>query len=316
MKCRFKNLFVIVLGGTALFFSSCAQQESVEQKVASAHARNDGPALWKVTDNNSVLYLFGSVHLLPDDADWQRRDLQAAFDEVGTVFFEIPDTDKANLEASVLQRQYGVYESGDRLSNHLDSATQNHLSAAAYNVNLTPDKLEIFKPWIVADMLSIAAAEDAGLFAKNSVDAHMRTQAIQAGKAIKTLDDMRSYIEAVALQPDWVQIQALADTVRKFSTLGEDFKAVNRAWIVGNTELLTRDMLDVAREKSPEMYAALFTSRTAKWSKTLDTYLQGDDTALVVVGIGHLLGEDGLPARLTELGYDVQRVRRFDLPNQ
>ncbi len=312
----FKNLPLITLSVGALFFSSCAPQESVEQKVASAHARNDGPALWKVTDHNSVLYLFGSVHLLPDGSDWQRRDLQAAFDEVGTVFFEIPDTNKANLEASVLQRQYGVYESGDRLSNHLDSAMQNHLSAAAYNVNLTPDKLEIFKPWIVADMLAIAAAEDAGLYAKNSVDAHLRAQAIQAGKAIKTLDDMHSYIEAVALQPDWVQIQSLEDTVRKFSTLADDFKSVNRAWIVGNTELLTRDMLDVAREKSPEMYAALFTNRTAKWSKTLDAYLQGDDTALVVVGIGHLLGEDGLPVRLTELGYDVQRVRRFDLPNQ
>ena len=41
----------------------------------------------------------------------------------------------------------------------------------------------------------------------------------------------------------------------------------------------------------------------------------GDDNALVAVGVGHMLGDDGLPARLREMGYDVQRWRRFDLPN-
>ena len=43
--------------------------------------------------------------------------------------------------------------------------------------------------------------------------------------------------------------------------------------------------------------------------------MKGDENGLVVVGIGHMLGDDGLPARLREFGYDVNRVRRYDLPN-
>lgn len=301
--------------GMGLSLGACDKASSVETKVREARSRNDGPAIWKVSDRNSTLYLFGSVHLLPDGFDWQRRDMRAAFDEVGTVFFEIPDNDKSNLEASILQRRFGVYESGDRLSNHLDVLAQKHLTAAAYNVKLTPAKLEIFKPWLAADILLMAAAQDSGLLAANSADTALRTKAKQAGKSIEFLDEISTYIEAVALQPDWIQIEALEDTIKNFDTLPADFKKINAAWVVGNTESLERDMLAPAKIRSPEMFKILFTDRNDKWTKRLDIFMQGDDSAMVVVGIGHMLGEAGLPARLRELGYDVERLRRFDLPN-
>ena len=299
----------------ALTLGACGQGDSVSVKVADARARNDGPALWKVTDHDSTLYLFGTVHLLPDEADWQRRDMQAAFDEVGTIYFEVPDGDKANFEASVLQTRYGRYESGERLSDHLDGLAQKRLMAAAYNVDIQPTALEFFKPWIVADMLSLAAAEAEGLLPENSADAVLRLKARKAKKVIKSLDDMKTYIEAVALLPDGVQIRSLEDTIKNFDAIGSDIKTVNAAWIVGNTDVLISDMMEPAKVKSPEMFATLFTKRNAKWVNTLDAFMQGDDNAMVVVGIGHLLGEDGLPERLKEQGYTVERVRRFDLPN-
>lgn len=306
---------LVLATGASLVLAACGFDTGVKEKIIEARKRNDGPALWKVTDHNSVVYLFGSVHLLPDGADWQRRDLQAAFDEIGTVFFEIPDTDKANLQASILQRKYGVYASGERLSAHLDGITQKHLTAAAYNAKLSPAKLEIFKPWLVADILTIGAAQEAGLLTKNSADTALRIKAKKAGKVIKSLDDMRTYIEAVALLPDWVQLAELSDTVKNLDSLAADIKTVNAAWKIGDTDTLTRELLEPAKLGSPEVYAALFTTRNAKWSETLDAFLRGDETAMVVVGIGHMLGDGGLPNRLKELGYDVERVRRYDLPN-
>ena len=267
------NIILLFIGMVAV--TSCGPSGSVEEKVSKARSRNDGPAIWKVSDHNSTLYLFGTVHLLPDNTDWQKRDLQAAFDEVGTVFFEIPDDDKSALEASILQRRYGLYASGERLSDHLDSSTKTHLLAAAYNVNIPPEKLEIFKPWLVADMLLIAAAQEAGLLAENSADTVLRAKARQAHKSIRVLDDMRTYIEAVALQPDWVQMNSLVATIKDFDSLPADLKTVNAAWIIGNTDALISGMMEPAKQRSPEMYAALFTYRNAKWSKALDAFMQG-----------------------------------------
>ncbi len=39
------------------------------------------------------------------------------------------------------------------------------------------------------------------------------------------------------------------------------------------------------------------------------------NNAMVVVGIGHMLGVEGLPMLLEDRGYKVERVRRLDLPN-
>ncbi len=299
----------------ALLLSACQGDDSVADKIDDARSRNDGPALWKVTDHNSTLYLFGTVHLLPEGLNWQRRDMRAAFDEVGTVFFEIPDDGKAALDASIYQRQYGVYESGKRLSDHLDAINYKRLTAAAYNVNVPPQQLELFKPWLVADLLSIAAAEQAGLKAAHSADSHLRAKAKAARKSIKYLDDMRSYIEAVALQPDWVQLQSLEQTITNFGDVATDIRKVNAAWLVGNIELLERDLIMPVKANFPQMYDALFADRNKKWSRTLDGFLQGDSNAMAVIGIGHMIGEDSLIVQLKELGYETRRVRRYDLPN-
>lgn len=300
---------------SAIFMGACAQGDSVDEKVEQARKRHDGPAIWKVSDLDSTLYLFGTVHLLPDDADWQRNDLRAAFGEVGTVYFEIPDTDEANLQATLLQQQYGLYDSGERLTDYLDNSNLNRLTAAIHNVGLSRETIISFKPWLVADILSLAAAEAEGLKPGNSADAVLRAKAVRDGKVIKYLDDMRTYIEAVALLPDYIQIRSLESTITDFDTVGADIKTVNRAWIVGNTGVLERDVIAATRKKSPEMYEALFTKRNAKWAKVLDEFLQGDTDGMAVVGIGHLLGDDGLPIHFRELGYDVERFRRFDLPN-
>jgi len=303
--------FLFALGA----LSACGQGPSVETRVAEARKRNDGPALWKVTDLDSTLYLYGTVHLLPDDTDWQRRDMQAAFDEVGTVYFEIPDTNKAALEASTMQRLHGRYTDGRQLSSYMDNLNQKRLFAAASNADIPPAALENFKPWLVTDMLMIAAAEKAGLKSENSADTALRAKAKAAQKTTKSLDTMSTYIEAVALQPDWVQMQGLEDTITNFDTLPSDIEKVNEAWLVGNTDILESNLIYPAQKRSPELYKALITDRNEKWAKTLDEFMKGDGRGMAVVGIGHLIGNDGLPSQMRELGYDVERVRRFDLPN-
>jgi len=311
-KFPLQILFTVL---TAFLLFACNQGGRVDDKVAASHARYDGPAMWKITDHDSTLYLFGTVHLMQPDINWQRRDMQAAFDNVGTVFFETPDDEKSALQVSILQRQYGVYAEGERLSDHLDGINLNRLTAAAYNAEIPLARLESFKPWLAADILTVAGADIAGLRYANSADAQMRTKAEQANKSIRALDTVETYFEAVAKQPSWVQMQAFEGTIKNFNTLVNDTKTVNAAWLIGNTERLETELLIPAAASSPELYAALFTQRNKKWAKTLDEFMKGDTNAMVVVGIGHLLGEGGLPTRFEDLGYRTERVRRLDLPN-
>lgn len=312
----FKAVFTsLAMSLLAVSLTACNQGGNVKDKVAASHARYDGPAMWKVTDADSTLYLFGTVHLMQPDINWQRRDMQAAFDDVGTVFFETPDDDKSALQTSILQRQYGLYPAGEKLSDHLDGINYNRLTAAAYNAEVPLARLERFKPWLAGDILVVAGADKAGLRYENSADAQMRIKAKQSDKNIRALDDIDTYFNAVAKQSDLVQIQAFEQTIRNFNTLVADTKMANAAWLIGNTQMLERDLMAPAELRSPELYAALFTKRNDKWTNTLDDFMGGDSNAMVVVGIGHMLGVEGLPMLLEDRGYKVERVRRLDLPN-
>ena len=57
---------------------------SVEQGVAPK------PALWRFSDEDSTLWIFGSVHLLDPDLKWRRPELEKALAEVEYVYFEAP----------------------------------------------------------------------------------------------------------------------------------------------------------------------------------------------------------------------------------
>ncbi len=289
---------------------------SVAEKVAKSHARYDAPAMWKVTDKDSTIYLFGTVHLLPEGMKWQKRDMLDAFSQVGTVFFEVPDNDKSRLKETMLTRKYGLYNAGESLRTRLDGADINRLTAAAYNVDIPINNLDNFKPWLVADLLVVAAAEKAGLSSENSADNWFRKKAKTDGKAIKFLDSVETYFEAVAKQPEKVQLKALKYAMTDFESLAQDMKKINSAWKVGRIDSLYTNLLQPAQERAPEIYKALFTDRNAKWAKTLHEFMQGSENAMVVVGIGHLIGEDGLPTRLEDMGYKVERVERKDLPNE
>ena len=61
----------------------------INSQVDLARERNDGPAIWVLKDSDTVLYLYGTVHLLPPDLNWQKNDMKKAFSSSGTIFFEV-----------------------------------------------------------------------------------------------------------------------------------------------------------------------------------------------------------------------------------
>ena len=98
-----KRFFSFLILVTFPLLSSCNQGGTVDGKIAAAHARNDGPAIWVVKDFDSTLYLYGTVHLLPEDLDWQRDDMREAFGESGTIFFEVDTGDQKNWQVRLTE---------------------------------------------------------------------------------------------------------------------------------------------------------------------------------------------------------------------
>ena len=293
-----------------LALNACDVGDSVDERVDAAHARNDGPAVWAVSDHDSTLYLFGTVHLLPMGSSWLRDDLKEIFDKSGTVFFETDSGRAAQIEATVLTHSLGFYSNGMRLSDRFDSYQLRLLEAAALSSDTPLAALENMKPWLASEIITLAAAEQAGLSGEVSADEALKSRAGRYQKNVQYLDTIESQIRASADQPDFVQETIIMDTLEGYNSLGPDLQRTARAWAVGNTHALERNIIE-AKSRSPELYQSLFTDRNLKWSKILTRHLEDSGTSFAAVGVGHMLGEDSLIKYLKEAGYDVKRYLAF-----
>lgn len=310
-----KNLVLTFISTTLVLLGACGQGGTVDGKIAAAHARNDGPAIWVIKDHDSTLYLYGTVHLLPDDLDWQRDDMREAFSEAGTVFFEVDTGPAAQVEATVLTQSLGFLDSGAQLSDKLDGYQLKLLEAAANNGNVPISSLKMMKPWLASEFLTIAAAGNAGLSPELAADEALKNRAKRTRKNLVYLDTIEGQIKASAEQPEFVQMLLLTETLERFNSLGEDLKLITDAWSVGETQTLTAKTVISLAAQSPELYSTLIKAPNRRWTSQLTRFMEGNGTGFAAVGIAHLLGDDSLQVMFEDQGYAVSRYYAFQGEN-
>ena len=283
----------------------------VSERIDEARARNDGPAIWVATDFDSTLYLFGTVHLLPDDLVWQREDMRQAFAESGTIFFEVDTGPESQVEGTVLTTSLGLRSDGLRLSDRLDNYQLNLMEAAANNGDLTIAALDGMQPWLAAEYLTFAAAQNAGLSAALSADEALKSRAAREGKNVIYLESLETQIRASAELPEYIQIRILTETLERFNALGLDATNIAEQWAVGGTDYLTDQLIRPMKSREPEVFNNLLRDRNRAWANKIARFMEDSGTGFVAVGTAHLLGEQSLLSELREQGYTVQRYYAF-----
>ena len=309
-RAMFKPLILTLAAGLTVL-SACGQGGTVEGKVADARARNAGPAIWTVSDHDSTLYLFGTVHLLSPEINWQRSDMEEIFRDAGTVFFEIDTGPEAQIQATVMTQSLGFRTDGLRLSDQLDSYQLKLLDAASHNGDIALATLDTMKPWLASEFLTIAAAAQNGLTPELSADDALKSRARAQGKNILYLDTMQGQIRRAAEQPVDTQIKLLTDSMEGFNTLGADLEKIARAWSSGQTSYLERELIEETEARAPELYARFFKDVNPLWAAPLTRFMEDNGTGFAAIGIGHLLGAHSVQEIMREQGYEVRRYYAF-----
>ncbi|MEP3892671.1 MAG: TraB/GumN family protein [Litorimonas sp.] len=291
--------------------SSRTANDSVSSRVQDARMRNDGPAIWVAKDFDSTLYIFGTVHLLPDDLVWQREDMRQAFDDSGTIFFEVDTGPAGQVDATVLTTRLGLRNDGRRLSDQLDNYQLNLMEAAANNGKLTIAALDGMRPWLAAEYLTFAAAQNAGLSADLSADEALKSRAARNGKNVLFLESLETQLRASADLPEEIQIDILTETMENFNTLGQSATEIADQWSVGGTDFLTENLVLPMKSRAPEVFNSLLRDRNRDWAPQLSRFMEDSGTGFVAVGTAHLLGEESLLSELQKQGYLVQRYYAF-----
>lgn len=262
------------------------------------------PPVWVVKDADSEMLLFGSVHVLPPGLEWRPTKLDAGLEKADDVWFELPVGPATDQEVGRLAATSGMLPPDQSLFRLLPPADAQRLMRLAAKYGLDKTVLDRLEPWLAEVALASATFTAAGADASHGVEAVVNAAA-PAKIQRRNLETPAEQIGLFDQTPMADQIASLKTSMTELEQDPDGYGKLVRAWMEGDTAVLDREALAPMREASPSLFRRLVSDRNARWTVELDQRLKGKGRTVVVVGIGHLIGEGGVPARLRALGYSV-----------
>ena len=272
---------------------------------APAVARAE-PALWVVRDADSTVYLFGTVHLLRPDLQWNTERVRRAMADSGELWLEIAEVD--DPEAMVpLVRQYGIDPSRP-LSTRLDERQRARLAEVAGRLKLDPAQLEPLKPWMAGVTLALLSLQGAGFDPEAGVDRVLKGRAVAEGDAVRAFETAEQQLQFFDGLSEAQQVAFLMSVVDDAGEGASALDTLAAAWSRGDDAPLEREFVTEMKARYPELYNVLLTRRNRAWAARIEQVMAGAGVHFVAVGAGHLVGPDSLQAELARRGLRAERA--------
>jgi uncharacterized protein YbaP (TraB family) len=272
--------------------------------LGASGAAQAKPPVWVVHSAKATLVLFGSLHLLPDGVDWRPDALNDALTTADELWFEEPITPEAAAISADLQLKRGALPKSQRLSGMLSEDELMRLMVAAVAVHCVPEAIDRLQPWNAELTLSVAEDASSGADASSGVEHQLEAQAPTTAQR-RSFETPLEQIEFLAGAPVKDQLASLNLTVTEIVDDPDTYRRVVDEWMAGDLAGLEHDANAPLKRVSPRLYDRLIVKRNRRWADKLARRLRAPGQIVVVVGIGHLIGGEGLPAMLRARGFQV-----------
>ena len=263
------------------------------------------PPIWIVRSPKATLVLFGSVHLLPAGLDWRPAALDDAVAKASELWFELPIDPATETQAAQIAIARGALPKDRRLSALLTPAQLARLDEAAAALNCPPAALDRMQPWMADLTLSVADDVRGGANASDGVEEQVQARAPPSVPR-HAFETAAQQIEFLAGAPIPDQVASLNATVGEIDDDPGAYQRIVSEWMAGDLAGLQRDAVDPEARASPGLYERLIGQRNRRWARILGARLRSPGQVVVVVGVGHMVGPQGLPALLRAQGFQVE----------
>ena len=300
MKKLFKCLFAPVAGLLALVPAAAVQART----PAEAH-----PALWEVSDPDTKIYLFGTIHLLPDNYQWRTAKFDEALQGSQQLVVEtiVDQKNPAKLMSAMASLAFNT-PNLPPLADRVPAARRAALGAAIAKSGFPPQALDRMETWAAAFILLGNQFRDLGLKGDEGVEAVLRNTFTSEGKPIGELETNVQQLGFFDGLPEAAQRQLLDGAIDASDQMKKDFQGMLASWSRGDVEGIARTFnRDLAA--SPDLQQALLKRRNANWSKWIEQRMTQPGSVFIAVGAGHLAGRDSVIELLKHDGYSVRRVQ-------
>lgn len=297
-----------------LVAASPAQAQEADTTAAEPSARattevieSGAHPLWRVTSGTDTLHIMGSVHLLRPEVYPLDPVMQSAIDSADKVAFEVDFDSLQNVGPKFMQR--GLYEGDKTIEDELADTTYAFFASTLDSLGIPPSNVKKMKPWFLGITLSGIVLQRSGYDTQAGIEQHVYRAIGERDEEVEVvgLETIDEQLNLFASMDDDDPNKYIYYTLKNLSESVTQIDRITEAWQAGEVQKIA-DLMNEGMEEFPEFRERLLTQRNQNWIAPIEALMQEDERVLVVVGVGHLVGENSVVDLLREKGYTVTQL--------
>jgi hypothetical protein len=272
------------------------------------------PTLWSAQPEGAgepLFYLFGSIHV----GDTRMLDLggevERAYRRAEELVVEA-DVSRVDLsEVRLMMQRYGGIPAPERLRDRISPETWELLQAYLVEQQLPADAFDSVAPWLVATSIAVVQFRALGFQEELGVDRLFTERAKRDRLPIVELESAEEQFALFGNLSPELQDLMLRDTLERTREMPNEATLLMDAWSRGDDEELEAIALGPL-SRAPEFepfYEQVLFARNERMAARLSQLALDGRVRLVVVGAGHMLGRRGIPALLSDLGFEIRKTQ-------
>ena len=307
-------LMSLLLGGTARADCPPAAASPPPGQVAALQAAaSDHGVMWKVTRDGHVSWLYGSLHLGRLTWAFPGPSLMRAWGATDVLALELDLADP--------QTQGELLEAGKPDAEPIPAGLQKRLDAQILAACLPPEGLAAYHPLLRLSLLSALSARRDGLDPAYGQDAMLGGLAHASGRPVVALETAKSQMEVLLGNDAKETREALEEglTLLEQDRVRAGVLKLAQAWAHGDLATLAsyEQWCDcVHTEADRRDLRRLNDDRNGPLAEHIAALHASGKRVLAVVGALHMTGDAALPKLLAAQGFEVERVKMQQKPQQ
>ena len=265
-------------------------------------------SMWQINGASNRIYLLGSVHVLRQQDHPIPTAIEKAYQDAEILIMEIDVDDLDPIEMAGMVNELGVIKDGSTLQEIMGPSLYEEAADYASQLDIPFLMLAQTEPWLAAITIEQMMLLRIGFNPEYGIEFHLSAKAGEDSKEILGLESVREQLEFLDKLSLSAQRSLLIQTLRESLNIEENLDLLIDAWRHGDIDFLEENLL-AEMQRYPELYRTLVVDRNEAWVEQIRNLIGEQDDYLIVVGTLHLVGDDGLPALLSEIGITTDQLR-------
>jgi hypothetical protein len=262
-----------------------------------------------VQSGTATVYLFGSIHVADKSVYPLNEQIENAFQRSDVLVVEVDETQADPVELNNLMLSKGLYPVPETVAQHIDKSTYQQLQDFLKKTGIPYATVARMRPGVIAITLTVARLQQLGYSPELGIDRYFMQKARAAEKEIAQLETAIDQLNLLLGFSN--EDLLLKHTIISLDQADTLFKEILQAWKAGDVNKIEQIMLEDPVSDYPEfesLMERMFVKRNINMTQSISELLQTKQTYFVVVGAGHMVGDQGIVALMKDHGFTVNRL--------